>query len=161
MKLRNRIERLVLYCSIVLFTVMIAGVLTQIIVRNFFGFSINFLEELSMLLFSWFAFLTMAYTLSRNNHVLVDIFIRKLPPQAALVWDILIKTAVIVILAITALSCLGLIRRQMMIPMSLLPLKRGVLYFGLPTGCGLMVYFLCDDIWREFKDFNSKGGKSL
>lgn len=161
MKLRSLIERLVLYCSIALFTVMIAGVLIQITVRNFFGFSINFLEELSMLLLSWFAFLTMAYTLSRHNHVLVDLFIRKLPARAALIWDMLIKTAVIAVLAATALSCLGLISRQMAIPMSLLPFQRGVLYFGLPTGCGLMIYFLCDDIRQEFMDFKSKGGVGL
>lgn len=160
MKLRKYVERAVLYCSILLFTIMIIGVLFQITVRNFFGFSINFLEELSMLLLSWFAFLAMSYTMSLHNHVLVDIFIRKLPDLTARICSIIIKAAMVCCILTIGVASLGLISRQMAIPMSLLPFRMGCLYFGLPAGSVLMTYFLFDDILRELRGLRQGREKS-
>ncbi|MGI6029935.1 MAG: TRAP transporter small permease [Eubacteriales bacterium] len=147
--MREKIQTALLYISIALLVTITIGVMVQVICRNLLGFSLNFLEELTILLLSYFAFFTTSYTLGKHGHVAVDFITQKFSPKANLLWSNVVDGITILTLGVIAYACIGLIVRQMPIPMTMLPLSKGWLYIGCPVNCLIMMYFLLDDIWQR------------
>lgn len=133
-------------------------VFAQVVFRNFFGFSIVAIEELSMLLLAWFAFVAAAYSMRRDAHVSVDFFYRRFPPRIRKAIDISVDLLLIVFLAIVIELSFGIIGRQMRVLTPILRVPRGFRFVGLTVGSALMIVFvlsrLVDTIRNKYSQEN-------
>ena len=77
----KRLDNLESYICQILLAVFVSLLFTQIVARQVFGFSITWIEELSVILFVWFAYFGASYAARMAAHNRVTFHIRMMPRQ--------------------------------------------------------------------------------
>lgn len=144
------LESLILYVAMSLVMILLALIFFQIVVRNVFGFSYIFIEELALFLLSWCAFLSATYTYRKKGHVAVEYFYDKMPTSVQRAVNIVTLLSIFVFSAYIVHFGWGLASRQMIIRTPVMQIRRGWLYFPLPVSCALICLFVIADLWQLF-----------
>jgi len=135
------IERILFYiCSGAMLAVSLV-VCIEIISRNVFGHSFIWVEEFSLIMLGWIAFLSAAYTLRKKGHVALEFLYKKFPMNMRKLLYILFTIGMCLFFFYIFLSGVKNCRMQMSIPLTQTRLPRGLIFMGLPVGCCLMIYF--------------------
>ena len=77
------LDKLESYICRLLLAVFVCLLFAQIVARQFFGFSITWIEELSVILFVWFAYFGASYAARMAAHNRVTFHIRMMPRHVA------------------------------------------------------------------------------
>lgn len=150
------LEWIVRYTAIAILVSLVCIVFFQVAHRMATDKSFVEIEELSITLAAWVAFLTVAYAARRRVHVRIEVFIEKLPFGMRNTIELLIYTAVCAATILLAWHGWGLAGRKMMIPMMVLPFKQGVQFYAYPIGMGLTAFFMLDHVLQTIRRFATK-----
>lgn len=143
------VENLVFAVSAICIIALAVLVSVEIIARNL-GHSMIITEELCFIMLGWTAFLTAAYTFRKRGHISIDFFFDKLPLGARKVVYTITCLGIIVFLAFIAYKGYGIAGRQMLIPLTQSRLPRGLIFWGLPVGCVISIFFLVAEMIETF-----------
>lgn len=145
------IEKISLFGSLGLFSLMILMVTTQIIMRNIVGKSITAIEELVIILLTWLAATASVYALQKKSHVSVDYFVGKFSINKQKYIYIITCALLTVVCTFTGYYGLTLAKKQMIIPLAVTGWPRGILYLALPVGYFPMALVFIENIYFTLK----------
>lgn len=145
-RIAKQLEKILSFISITILVILISIVFFQVAFRFFTDKSVIEIEELSTVLASWIAFLTIAYAIRRKVHVAIDFFVGKLPVKAQLILTEVINIGLLLILGSVTIASISLVMRKMNVPMTILPIKTGYWYMSFPIGMTIGCFFLINDI---------------
>lgn len=155
-KLTDILEKIVKVIAILLLVILVCTVFFQVVRRTLTGKSFIEIEEFSIIMASWCAFMTVAYSIRKKVHVRIEVFTEKLPFQ----WN---HGLILVIHTVLFIACLFLVRygfqlaqKKMMVPLTVLPLNSGYWYVSFPVGMTFACLFLLDNVVQEI-DILRKG----
>ena len=91
------VERIVFWFCTFLLLGITAIVCLEILSRNIVGHSFIWVEEISMIMLGWLAYISAAYTVRKKGHVALEFLYKKFPMPArkALFWKIISLPGVI------------------------------------------------------------------
>ena len=124
-------------------------VFLQVARRTLTGKSIIEIEELSIVLASWVAFLTISYAVRKRVHVRIDVLTAKLPFRVQHVLELLIQVAIFVMAIVLVVFGWQLAQNKMMVPMTVLPINSIWWYISYPVGMRFTCFFLFDNVVQE------------
>ncbi|MGE4283094.1 MAG: TRAP transporter small permease [Clostridia bacterium] len=153
MKLFKYAEMFAKVISMILLSVLVIITFAQIVSRFVFGISFSIIEELSMVLIAWCAFMSAAYAVKKKAHVSIDYFVLKLP--------LAVQKTVAIIIDITLFFSIGYILkfayeytiRRMKTPMPLMGIPNGIIPLAFVIAMFLICIFLLEDVMQRLKDF--------
>jgi TRAP-type C4-dicarboxylate transport system permease small subunit len=135
------------YIAKLMMIAMVLIIFTNVVLRYVFNSGLMWSEEVALLLAVWFIFIAMSLGVKQNLHINISIIPEgKLPPKLSRALDI-IKSLVILVLALTMLldgwKLVGFTMRSIM-PATQWP--AGLLYAILPVSAVIMIYESIMDI---------------
>lgn len=142
------LESLILYVAMSLVIILLGLIFFQIVARNLLGTSFIFIEELSLFLLSWCAFLSAAYTYRKKGHVAVEYFYDKLSEVVRRGVNIITLASIFLFSAYTVYFGWGLATRQMFIRTPVMQIPRGWLFFSVPVSFAIICVFIIEDFWQ-------------
>jgi len=155
------LEKIVKWVSIVVLVVLISVVFFQVASRVLTGKSFVEIEEFSIVMASWLAFFTVAYSARRKVHVRIDVFSNLLPELYQHLLMMLITGATFVVSVYLVRYGYLLAMKKVNVPLSILPIHAGSWYFSFPVGMLFTSVFLLDNFLQELgKVVNSPKGDS-
>ncbi len=140
------LERIVRVIAIAIVVVLVCTVFFQVARRTLTGRSFVEIEELSIVLAAWVAFMTVAYAARRKVHVRIEVFIEKLPFSIRNTIELLINIAIFIATVLLVYYGYRLAMRKVMVPMIVLPIHQGVWYIAFPIGMALTSLFMLDNV---------------
>lgn len=159
--LRARTVEVLKWTSIVLFVVLVAVVMWQVITRQVLQSPSGWTTTVSQYLFIWLVLFSVAMVFGERGHVAVDFFARLMPRPAQRVTNVLVS------LSVLAFAVLGLIwggirgmsiSWDQMIPG--LPVTVGQMYLALPIAGVLIALFALEDVARAARGEDLLAGDS-
>lgn len=148
-KLTKVVEKVVQVIAIALLVILICAIFFQVARRILTGKSIIEIEEFSIVLASWCAFLTVSYAAHKRVHVKIEVFTEKLPFYLRHILSLVIQ--VVIFAACVSLTFYGwkLADKKMMVPMTVLPIHSGWWYASFPVGMAFTSFFVLDEIIQQ------------
>ena len=143
------LEQIVRVVSMLGVGFLICMVFLQVARRTLTGKSIVEIEELSIVLASWVAFLTISYAVRKRVHVRIDVLTAKLPFRVQYVLELLIQVAIFVMAIVLVVFGWQLAQNKMMVPMTVLPINSIWWYISYPVGMSFTCFFLFDNVVQE------------
>lgn len=95
-KTKNQIDKVIAASLVLLMGLMVVNVTWQVLSRYIFQSPSSFTDELSRYMLIWLGMLGAAYVAGKNQHLAIDIILRKLEGLAKIRLQILINVLVIV-----------------------------------------------------------------
>lgn len=159
----NRVEEIAL---IGMFSVMVAIIFIQVIMRYGFNNSLSWSEELGKFLFVWLSWVGISIGQRRGEHIKITMLVDKFPFRTAQIMNIISELILIGICAVTAYYGSTLVMSQMGTHYAGIKISMGWGYLAVVVGCVLMILrclvTICDSIVLIKKgepEAESKGGK--
>jgi len=148
-KLTGWLEKVVKVIAIALLVVLVSTVFFQVARRTLTGKSFIEIEEFSIIMASWCAFMTVAYAVRRKVHVRIEVFTDKLPFHLKHSLMLVIQATIFVASVLLVKYGWMLGQKKMMVPLTVLPLHSGWWYFSFPVGMAFACVFLLDNVIQE------------
>ncbi len=148
-KLTKVVEKIVQVTAIVLLVILICAIFFQVARRTLTGKSIIEIEEFSIVLASWCAFLTVSYAAHKRVHVKIEVFTEKLPFYPRHILSLVIQVATFAACVVLTFYGWKLADKKMMVPMTVLPIHTGWWYASFPVGMAFTSFFMLDEIIRQ------------
>lgn len=95
-KTKNQIDKIIATSLALLMGLMVVNVTWQVLSRNIFQSPSSFTDELSRYMLIWLGMLGAAYVAGQNQHLAIDIVLRKLEGLAKIRLQIMINVLVII-----------------------------------------------------------------
>ena len=126
---------------LLMMTAVVLILCAQVVFRYFIGTSLDWIEEVSRILLTWVTFVGAAVALKRNGHITVDYFVALFPSTLRRHVELFTYSLIV---AFSVFLCVqgivfALLSEQTTFPALQIPVSWQ--YFGLPTGCLLMVVY--------------------
>lgn len=160
-KLNMFLEQFTKYAACVGFIIIFILTFIQIIYRNIFGGGFAWIEEVSTLLLSAFAFFAITYSVRKRNYTFLDFFYQKMNSPIQKTLSLISYVAILLFLAYMVYSSIGFTQRQWRTVSSILLLPRSLWYISFPVNCLIMISFFVEEImklWTPDSGANVKGG---
>lgn len=132
----NRIEEIAL---IGMFSVMVAIIFIQVIMRYGFNNSLSWSEELGKFLFVWLSWVGISIGQRRGEHIKITMLVDKFPFRTAQIMNIVSELILIGICAVTAYYGSSLVMSQMGTHYAGIKISMSWGYLAVVVGCGLMI----------------------
>ena len=143
------LEKVVKWVSIAVLVVLISVVFFQVVSRVLTGKSFVEIEEFSLIMASWLAFFTVAYSARKKVHVRIDVFSNLLPEFYQHILMMLITGITFVVSGYLVRYGYLLAMKKVNVPLSILPIHAGSWYFSFPAGMLCTCLFLFDNFLQE------------
>ncbi len=150
-KFTDILERIVKLIAILLLVILVCTVFFQVVRRTLTGKSFIEIEEFSIILASWCAFMTVAYSIRKKVHVRIEVFTEKLPFHLNHGLMLMIQTAIFVACVFLVRYGFQLAQKKMMVPLTVLPANSGYWYASFPVGMTFACIFLLDNVIQEIE----------
>lgn len=150
----NRLLKGLMVATMAIMSVL---VFINVVLRYGFNSNIGTSEELSRLLFVWLTFLGAISAFTKNSHVRVDTFLRRMPPRLQHVVSIVSDLAMLFVCGMILIGCwrLSALNSDNYLPVSGVPVS--TLYFaGVPASIFIGAMLIMR-LWRT--PFNSARGE--
>jgi TRAP-type C4-dicarboxylate transport system, small permease component len=152
----SALEWLLRIIAISVLVVLVCTVFFQVARRTLTGKSIVEIEEFSIVMAAWLAFLTIPYAVRRKVHVRIEVFIEKLPFTAKNVLELTLHVAILAATVLVAYYGYRLAMRKVMVPMTVLPVHQGVWFISFPIGMAIASFFMLDNVVQTLHRFQTR-----
>ncbi|NSW92898.1 MAG: TRAP transporter small permease [Firmicutes bacterium] len=150
----NRVKRLLdwtekisLALMALLFTVMVASIFLQVILRYLFSSANAWSEELARYTFVWLVLLGSAVAARRNKHMNIEFFIDKFPPYLKKIIQLLLYSLIIAFLFVLIRYGFNLAAMTQKQKSTGLRIPMSWAYLAIPVGSILMLVYALEDIF--------------
>jgi TRAP-type C4-dicarboxylate transport system permease small subunit len=154
MTLRQKIDIVLEKFVAALMAILVVDVLWQVISRYVLSSPSSFTDELAGFLLIWVGLFGAAYVAGKNEHLAIDLLVRKSGPARRKILEIVIAVC-ICIFSITVLiiggSWLVYTRFALSVKSAALEIPLGYVYIVLPIGGLLILYFTIDNLFQFLK----------
>ncbi|KUO76456.1 MAG: hypothetical protein APF77_18035 [Clostridia bacterium BRH_c25] len=150
-KFLDKLDNILSSLSATLFFLIFAVSIVEIICRGIFNFSLLWTVEFSTLLASWTMFLGAAVMVHRNDHLIVDLVINKLPPKSKRILHIFNSIAILILMGILFFYGLESAAAKMNMRFTTLGWKMGYSFYALPVFAFFSILFLIERISNLLK----------
>lgn len=150
-KVTSLLEKIVKVIAISLLVILVCTVFFQVARRTITGKSIIEIEEFSIVLASWCAFMTVAYSIRKHAHVRIEVFTEKLPFYLNHGLMLVIQATIFVACVLLVWYGFQLAQKKAMVPMTVLPIHSGYWYVSFPVGMTFSCVFLFDNVIQELE----------
>lgn len=133
------------------FIVVFILTFTQIFYRNFFGGGFAWIEEISTLLLSAFAFFAISYSVRLHNYTYLDFFFKKFGKNVQKILNAVTCLLIIFFLGYVFYISFGFAERQWRAVSSILSWPRTFWYLSFPINCLIMISFLLEELGKTLK----------
>lgn len=146
--LDENIEKYFLWASLVAVVILI---FMQVVLRYVFNYSLAWAEELSRYILLYQIWVGTAYCVKKDAHIRMNIIQSKLSPKNQIKMEIFVTVLWMIFTLFLTLKSGQLtsmlyankqISPAMQIPMA-------IAYASVPIGCGLMVFRLCQKLYKD------------
>jgi TRAP-type C4-dicarboxylate transport system permease small subunit len=151
MRLQRALEAIVNGTAIVLFAIMFALIVVQIVLRSLFNAPLIWSEELARYIFVWVSFLGWVIASRRGSHLGVDIVLQMLPWPGRRLLHGLIAIATLVFAAVMLWTGLAIVARNADVETVTLFFNFAVVYAIVPIAAVLIGFYAVRDLfvaWR-------------
>ncbi len=160
-KLAAALEVAIKILAISALVVLICTVFFQVARRTLTNQSFIEIEELSIVLAAWLAFLTIPYAVRKQVHVRIEVFIEKLPFGARNTLELLINLIILAATLICVYYGYQLAGRKIRVPMTVLPIHQGFWFYSFPVGMAVASLFMLDNIIQVLHRFQTRESYKL
>ena len=153
MKHVNRILDQVLfyYLSASLFA-LVGICFAQVVVRYLFGSSFAWAEEISVILMIWSTWAGVCLAVQKGAHLRILFVVERIGSKPRLIIQLITNTLAIIFLAYivwTSRIVLDGLTHMTLLSLPTVPMK--ILYFSVPVGCALLIYYIIGHIYTDFR----------
>ena len=149
MNFRNKLDKILEWALVVIFSVLVIDVLWQVISRYVLTSPSSFTDELAGYLLIWVGLLGAAYVTGKNEHLAIDLLLKKSKGKRKKVLSIIIYSCIglfaIFVLLIGG-TWLVYTRFYLNVNSAALQLPLGYVYIVLPLGGLLILYYTIDNL---------------
>lgn len=96
--IEKKIHSLLLFVVFITSSIMVIGVITQVILRSYFDVSLTWMEELSRYMFIWSAFIGATIASRDKLHPTMDLILKKIPEKIRKYIHLFIKLSILFLL---------------------------------------------------------------
>lgn len=137
-KILNAINHIENICLVLLFTVMVATIFIQIIMRFVFNNSLVWSEELGKFVFVWISWLGISIGERSNEHIKITLITDKLNAKLQKILEIIAYIILLGILIITLVYAVQLVEFQVAVKYAGIKISTSWGYLSLVLGCSFM-----------------------
>jgi TRAP-type C4-dicarboxylate transport system permease small subunit len=141
---KNHLDKVVATSLIVLMSLMVLNVTWQVLSRYVFQNPASFTDELSRYMLIWLGMLGSAYVAGRDEHLAIDIILKKLEGKPRLRLQILINTLVLIFaLTVMVLGGGNLVYITLILEQhsATLQIPLALVYLIIPVSGLLVIYY--------------------
>jgi TRAP-type C4-dicarboxylate transport system permease small subunit len=128
----------------------------QVIVRYMFGSSFSWAEEVSVILMIWSTWAGVCLAVKRGTHLRILFVVERIGPARQKLLQLLFNTLAIIFLVyiiFTSRIILDGLTNMTLLSLPWVPMK--TLYFSVPIGCVLLIYYLLGCMLSDLKSLIS------
>lgn len=155
-KVAAALEAVIKVLAISVLVVLICTVFFQVARRTLTNKPFVEIEELSIVLAAWLAFLTVPYAVRKKVHVRIEVFIEKLPFGVRNTLELVINLAILAATLICVYYGYQLAGRKIRVPMTVLPIHQGFWFYSFPLGMGAASLFMIDNVIQILHRFQTR-----
>ena len=129
----------------------------QVVGRYFFSRSWGWIEEVSVVILCYTAWVTACLLIKDNRHLKVTVLIQKFPTRYRHRLHLIMTAFIFVFLIIVVYASKGTIESMEGITFMSFDLPLNIKFYSVPIGAGLLAYYQIRDLWencREMRDGN-------
>lgn len=155
-QLLKKLDWLLISVAALLFFVILAVSVAEIIYRGFFGSSFLWTVDLCTILASWTMLLGAAVMVHRNDHLVVDILVGKLPPRYRRPLAIVVNLVVLGFFLILFFAGLQSAAVKMNMRFTSIGWRMGVSFYALPVFAFFSTIFMIERLLDLMKGVQNK-----
>lgn len=137
--------------------VMFVLMITQIVLRTFFGSAIRWSDELLRYLFIWLVFLGLPSAIHYKELTRFDVLEKNLGTTGANILNSIIDAASIVVMYLVATGAMTMVEKQMKRMATTMKLPMGIVYTVIPFTAIASILFLAFNIYLRFSAAKVQG----
>jgi len=145
------IDRIVTYLLAASLAVVVGICFVQVIARYIFNASFSWVEEVSITILLWAMWGGACIALRDNTHLKVLILPERLRPKTQAVLRLGLNCLVILFLGTIAYTSRLTIAAMENITLLSVPVSANVMYWSVPIGCLLMIYYAIRSMIQDWK----------
>jgi TRAP-type C4-dicarboxylate transport system permease small subunit len=158
MNFRKRLDKILEWVLVIIFSILVLDVLWQVISRYVLVSPSSFTDELAGYLLIWTSILGAAYVAGKNEHLAIDLLLRKSGPSRKRILSIIIFLLIgsfsFFVMFVGGLW-LVYTRFYLNVYSTTLQISLGYIYSVLPLGGLLIVYYTIDNLKITLKQKNN------
>lgn len=135
---------------IVLATVIVGVVTTNVVLRYLFGRSLVFNQELSRYFMVWIVFLASALAIRENSHIRISVLVNRMPATLRFFVELISDISVLFFCVVLIFEGIRILPAQFQENTTTLHVTMFWFYLPIPLGSFLMVIFLIFKIRGAF-----------
>ena len=153
-KVHAAIDRMLFYLVGALLGGVVCICFAQVIARYVFNSSFTWAEEISIVILLWAAWIGACLGVKDNLHLRVSLVEDRLTPRTRFFFRLATNSLAVVFLAIIAFSSRITIDAMANMTLGSLPsIPMNAMYWSVPVGCLLLIYYLIRSIGKGLQDF--------
>jgi TRAP-type C4-dicarboxylate transport system permease small subunit len=153
-KVHAAIDRMLFYLVGALLGGVVCICFAQVIARYIFNSSFTWAEEISIVILLWAAWIGACLGVKDNLHLRVSLVEDRLTPRTRFFFRLAMNSLAVVFLAIIAFSSRMTINAMANMTLGSLPsIPMNTMYWSVPVGCLLLIYYLVRSIVMGVQDF--------
>ena len=151
-RLNNAIDWLLFQFSFAALAALVVICFAQVVARYILSASFSWAEEISILLMVWATWAGACLAVKRGMHLSILLIVDRLSPQTQRVLRLVLNCLAVVFLAAIAVTSKVIIAGVANMTFFSLPsMPMSVLYYSIPFGSILMIYYLLRVIYSDWK----------
>lgn len=153
-KFLDVLDKVMLTVATVLFIVIFAVSVTEIILRSFFNFSLLWSQDLCIMLTCWVMLMGCAVLMHRDDHLTVSFLVNAMPERTRLAVRLVTRIVLLAFCIVLGYNGLTVVKVKMGLYYTALRWPTGIAYMSLPVFGAASSLFLVDkiiDIVKQLK----------
>jgi C4-dicarboxylate transporter DctQ subunit len=131
---------------------LVAFTFVQVVGRYIFGRSWGWIEEVSIVILCYTAWVTACLLIKNNRHLTVTIVILRIPTQWRYILRLIMESIVVIFLLIVIYASKGTIESMEGITFMSFNLPINIKFYSVPIGAALLAYYQIRNLWLDLKE---------
>ena len=124
----------------------------QVVGRYIFGRSWGWIEEVSIVILCYTAWVTACLLLKDNRHLTVTIVILRIPKQWRYILRLVMESIVVIFLLIVIYASKGTIDSMEGITFMSFNFPINIKFYSVPIGAAILAYYQIRNLWLDLKE---------
>ena len=149
------LDRLILFLVGLSLIALVTICFAQVVARYAFSAAFSWAEEISIVILLWAVWGGACLAVKSGSHLRVVILEKKFRPKARFIIRTVLNSLVILFLTTIACTSKTVIGANEHMTLISLPIPVNVMYWSVPVGCFLMIYYCIRSIFSDRHDWKS------
>jgi C4-dicarboxylate transporter, DctQ subunit len=153
------LDKLFLYVLGAALGAVVSICIIQVIARYVFDASFAWAEEISATLVLWAVWVGASLAIKSNSHLRLHLLERKIHPRNRLFLRLVQKSLILFFAVAMAYASKVVLQVNENITLMSLPITVNIMYWSVPVGCVLMIYYCLRSMLDDYREFKGAGAE--